>query len=348
MKTQKTKFGQLSDQDIDLYSIQNGSGVEVKISNYGATITSLKVPDKNGLLEEITCGFDSLAGYFSENYIKNAPYFGSTVGRYCSQIKNSTFILNGNSYPLAKNCGENNLHGGKIGFDKKIWQGKWLSTDEGTGVSMSMQSRHLEEGFPGNVDVEVFFLLNNDNDLMISYQAVPDQDTPIALTNHTYFNLSAFKSSVESHTAQIHAGEKMELDSSGAATGKIINLDGAIDDLRSAMVIGDVHQKMSDGFEHYYLFDNNFSLEKVADFCCRDSGRTLKVFTTEPGMLFYTGKYTSDALQRENGQQFGKFRAFCCETHRFPNGPNLEGSPGSITKAGQKFSSTTIFRFGQD
>ncbi|GAB1856523.1 galactose mutarotase [Flavobacteriaceae bacterium MHTCC 0001] len=346
MSTTISDFGTLEGQTIKEYTLKNKSGIEVKITNYGATVTTIKVPDSNGNIENIACGFDTLDGYFGKAYVENAPYFGGTVGRYCSQIKDAKFTLNGKAYQLADNCGPNNLHGGAIGFDKKIWTAEPFENSDGSGVKMILKSKNLEEGFPGNVDVEVTFTLTPDNALNIDYLATPDQDTPLSLTNHTYFNLNAFKSNVECHHAQVHANKRLACDDTGAATGEIINVEGAADDMRQPKRIGDAHEGMGDGFENFYILDNeegNFI--ESAKIICPDSGRSLTVSTTEPCMLLYTGKYTSDAIQRENGEQYGKYKGFCCETHRYPNGPNIENSPKSITKAGETFKSTTQFKF---
>ena len=233
MNITKAKFGIIQGQEVDIYTLRNDNGVEINISNYGATITSIILPNKLGELENIACGFDELQGYFSEEYKANAPYFGCTVGRYCSQIKDSKFSLNGTDYDLAKNCGENNLHGGVVGFDKKIWEASIIDSADSAGVSMSILSKDLEEGFPGDVKITVTFSLNNHNELSINYSATPDQDTPLALTNHTYFNLSGFKSSIEDHKVKILAGQKLKMDETGAALGEIENLDDKIDDLRN-------------------------------------------------------------------------------------------------------------------
>lgn len=343
METTVSKFGELNDDVIKEYILKNANGIEVKIINYGATITSLKVPNSKGDIENIACGFDTLEGYFGDEYKANAPYFGGTIGRYCSQIKDSKFTLNGKEFNLAKNCGENNLHGGAVGFDKRIWDAEVIQN----GVKMSLLSKDLEEGFPGDVEVSVTFTLTDANELKIDYAGTPNQDTPLSMTNHTYFNLNAFSSTVEGFTAKVNTNKRHEMDDTGAATGVIADVSGQVDDLRDGKIIGDVHAAMGDGFEHFYLFDNpDFELQEVAQISSEESGRSLTVSSTEPCMLLYTGKYTSDALQRENGEQYGKFRGFCCETHRYQNGPNIEGSPKSITKAGEEFKSTTIFTFG--
>ncbi|RKR14397.1 aldose 1-epimerase [Maribacter vaceletii] len=343
MSIKKTEFGVFNSNKIDLFTLKNNNGIEVQITNYGATITSLKVPNSKGLIENIACGFDTLDGYFDKTYVENSPYFGSTVGRYCSQIKDSKFSLNGKNYQLKANCGDNNLHGGVTGFDKKIWTAEEAHDN---ALKMTLYSKDLEEGFPGNVEVSVTFTLTEDNTLKIDYSATPDQDTPIALTNHTYFNLDAFSSNIENHIAQVHTSKRQVMDDTGAGTGEIANISGNTDDLRKGKKIGDVHNAMGDGFEHFYIFDNpNFNLQEVATIKSETSGRKLTVSSSEPCMLLYTGKYTSDEIKRENGEQYGKYKGFCCETHRYQNGPNIENSPGTITKAGEEFKSTTVFKF---
>ena len=344
MNTKQTNFGNLDGEEIKLYTLTNNNNIEVKITNYGATVTSIIVPNSKGKLENIACGFDTLNGYFGEDYVGNSPYFGSTVGRYCSQIKDAKFTLNGKEYQLAANCGDNNLHGGMVGFDKRIWKAEILGD---ASIKMSLYSKDLEEGYPGNVEVSVLFTVTDNNELKIDYSATPDQDTPIALTNHTYFNLDAFSGTVENHIAKVNTNKRQAMDETGAGTGEIVTVEGAADDLRKGKRIGDVHQAMGDGFEHFYVFNNaDFKLQEVAQIKSEASGRTLTVLSTEPCMLLYTGKYTSDAIKRENGEQYGKYRGFCCETHRYQNGPNIANSPKTITKAGEEFKSTTIFKFG--
>ncbi|WPR73373.1 aldose epimerase family protein [Algoriphagus sp. NG3] len=346
MKPSVSDFGRIEERPISLFTLSNSSGMKVKIMDYGATITSIQVPDRQGELLEVACGFDRLEGYFSEAYQANAPYFGSTVGRYCSHIKNAKFTLNGKQFQLATNAGNNNLHGGKKGFDKRIWDAKVLDLPEVSAVEMQLLSKDMEEGFPGNVAVSVTFSLNEKNELLIIYQAQTDAETPFAITNHTYFNLSGFTSNILGHTARIAAGRRMVMDETGAVTGCVIDLENQPDNLMREKIIGDVQQAMGDGFEHYYVFDKPvFKMGKVAEFFCAETGIGLEVASDELGMLFYTGKYTCDSLKRENGLAFGKFRGFCCETHRFPNGPNLPNTPGTILKPGEKFTSNTKFSF---
>lgn len=341
----KTLFGSFQNQDIDLYTLKNSNGMSVKITNYGATVTEISVPNSKGEVENVACGFDTLDGYFSIEYVANSPYFGGTIGRYCSQIKDAKFSLNGKEYQLSANCGDNNLHGGTVGFDKKIWNAEIIEGNQ-PSIRMTLISKDLEEGYPGNVQVSVQFTLTANNELKIKYSATPDQDTPIALTNHTYFNLNAFSSTIEDHIVRVNTSKRQVIDDTGAGTGEIVNIEGEADDLRIGKKIGDVHTQINDGFEHFYIFDNaNSDLQEVASIKSKQSGRSLTVSSTEPCMLLYTGKYTSDDIKRENGEQYGKFRGFCCETHRYQNGPNIQDSPNTITKAGEEFKSTTIFKF---
>jgi aldose 1-epimerase len=337
-----SNYGVYDNQEIDIYTLKNKHGVEVKITNYGATITSIVVPNSKGKLQNIACGFDTLEGYFGKEYLENAPYFGSTVGRYCAQIKDAKFVLNEKEYPLTANCGTNNLHGGVKGFDKRVWNAAPLASS----LKMTLFSEDLEEGFPGNVEVSVEFTLTDANELKIQYQGVPDQDTPLSLTNHTYFNLDAFSNTIESHHVQVNTSKRQALDATGAGTGEIVDVTNKSDDLTCAQRIGDVHQKMGDGFEHFYVFDTTAQeLQELAHIKSEASGRALTVYSEEPCMLLYTGKYTSNALRRENGEQYGKYMGFCCETHRYQNGPNIENSPNSVTKSGKEYKSTTIFKF---
>lgn len=346
MRAYQSDFGLLDGEPVHAYTLENDKGMTLTVLNYGATIQSIRIPDTDGKPLEITCGFDSFEGYFSKEYTENAPYFGGTIGRYTSQIKDAQFYLNATLYPLAPNCGANNLHGGTKGFDKRLWKAKMEEGEDSVSVQMNLISRHLEEGFPGNVDVQVTFSLDNTNRLSIAYWAKSDQETPFSMTNHTYFNLNGFKDTVEEHLVRIDSTKKQVWDSSGAATGEIASLEGSPEDLRHGKMIGEVHEAMGDGFEHYYLFDKPLGeLKEVASIKSPLTGISLKVATTEPGMLFYTGKYTSDELSRESGLQYGKYRGFCCETHRWPNGPNLQSAPKSILKAGEEFSSTTTFSF---
>ena len=346
MKTEITIFGEYKGVKIFQYRLENDNGMVVKIMNYGATITSVTIPGKDGKPVSIACGFDRFEDYFADEYKTNAPYFGSTVGRYCSQIKNSKFVLNDRTFELASNCGLNNLHGGTIGFDKKIWMTLPFESPSEIGIKFSLNSEDMEEGFPGNVIAKVLIKLTNNNEIVFEYNATTDKTTPFSMTNHSYFNLSGFQESVEDYQLRINTNKLLELDETGAATGIVKDVSNTIEDLRSSRMVNAVQLAMNDGFEHFYVFDNDKNkFDKFAEVEDKVSERKLEVLSTEPCMLFYTAKYMSDKLQRNETEKYGKYMAFACETHRWPNGPNISESPGSMLKPNEKFSSKTIFKF---
>lgn len=337
----KSVFGTLLNEEVHIYTLRNTNGMEVKISNYGATITSITIPSKNGR-DELVAGFDTLDGYFSEEYKANAPYFGCTVGRVASIIKDSSFTLNGKKHELSANAGSDQLHGGPNSFDKKLWE----ATEKGDALEMSMFSPDGENGFPGNVNIKVTFRLSEDNALSINYEGDTDQDTPLSLTNHSYFNLNGFQDTIDKHKIQIAASNALETDADFAPIGIMNAVNGTAGDFRKATFLSKAFAKSDTGILQYYVFDDEGSdLKQVASIEDQLSGRRMSVWTTEPGMLLYTGFFTSNALKRENGLQYGSLRAFCCETSRCPNGVNDDKLPGTITKAGEAFNSETVFKF---
>lgn len=329
-------FGTFEGQNIDLFTITNCNGIEVSVMTYGATITSIKLPEG----DNIVCGFNSFENYFSPEYISNSPYFGGMIGRYCATIQGGKY----GDTELTKNAGgEHNLHGGVVGFDKRVWAATTIDT---SAVLFSLLSVDGDQGFPGNVKANITVRLTDDNELVFHYEGETDKTTPLSMTNHTYYNLSGFAENVENHTVTINSDTTYAMDAKGVYGDNCFAVEGQPTDLRTARVIGDVHNELGAGFEHFYLFGELKSEPvKVAEICYPAKNRKLEVFTTEPGMLFYTAKYTSDELCRESGEQFGKHRAFCCESHRVPNGPNVEGAPYVFTSPCEKFDTTTIFKF---
>jgi aldose 1-epimerase len=344
-KITSSKFGFYKGQTINQYLINNANGMTVSIIDFGATITDIQIPVKKNIKKSVACGFDTLEGYFSESYVKNAPYFGCTVGRYASRIKDGKFSINDQEYTLAVNDGSNHLHGGLVGFNKKIWSGSIVDRNGHPSVKMQLISPHLEEGYPGKVEVSVWFILTDNNELDIQYEATTDHPTPLSLTNHTYFNLSGFEQTIEQVKASISSNRILLPDDTNVPIGNIESIENTPADLQTGKVLKDSLQKLETGFEHYYLFNNPESkLKKVARFSDENSGVVLDISTTEPGALFYTGYFTSSELMRENGLQYGRFRGFCFETSRYPNGPNIPDSPGSITHPGELYSSQTVFK----
>ncbi len=345
MKIAQKPFGIVEDRQVVLYTLENDNGMTVKITNYGGTVTSIIVPDKSGARGNIVCGFDTLDGYFSDAYKGNSPYFGCLVGRYAARIKDGKFTTDGKPHQVATNDGPNHLHGGIVGFDKQIWNADPFETPNECGLRLSLLSPDGDEGYPGTIKVTVEYRLTQTNELRIHYQAETDKATPLSLTNHTYFNLNGFTDKIFDHTAQILADRCLVPDETNVPVGEEGMVAGTAADFTSLKPIGTAFNDLPNGFEHYYVFPKAFgTFEKVAVFSEPNSGRTLEVETTEPGMLFYTGYYTSDELHREDGTPFGQFRAFCCETSKYPNGPNIAGAPNTVLEPGNQYDETTVFR----
>lgn len=344
MKIEKRNFGRIKGENIFLYRLINNNGMEVCAMNYGATLTSLTVPDAEKGKINLVCGFNNLDGYLSPEFLDNSPYFGATVGRYAATIQDGCY----ETYELSKNAGEHTLHGGAEGFDKKVWEVKeYYTTQDLAVVEFILNSSDGDQGFPGHLKVSLTFKLSNDNDLSFNYKVTTDQRTPISLTNHTYYNLSGFAENVENHFVKINSTKSYPLDAKGNYSENIIDHSGNALDLSKTVRVGDVHQKLGEGIECYYLFDkkNNGDFAKVAEVTYPSSNRKIEISTSEPGMLFYTAKYTSDFLRRESGEQYGKYCAFCCETHRLPNGPNIVGAPDIFLERDETYRSKTSLRF---
>ena len=345
MKISQAYFGQANGQSVDLYTLENDKGMVVKITNFGGIVTSIVIPDKHGKRSDIVCGFDTLDRYFSAAYKANSPYFGCIVGRYAGRIKDGTFAVGGQTYQVATNDGPNHLHGGIVGFDKQIWEAESSQEADACILTLSLSSPDGDEGYPGTLKIAVEYRLTQSNELRIRYQAQTDRATPLALTNHTYFNLNSFTDKILGHQAQIASDSYLPPDETNVPVGQSQAVAGTACDFNTARPIGDAFKELPNGFEHYYVFDQaSGTCRKVAEFTEPTSGRSLEVETTEPGMLFYSGFYTSDDLKREDGTAFGQFKAFCCETAKYPNGPNIDGAPNSILEAGQQYDETTVFR----
>ena len=346
MKITREPFGELDGQAVERFTLKNDRGVAVKIITYGGTVTSLLVPDRDGNTADIVCGFDTLEGYFGDEYKANSPYFGCLVGRYAARIKDGKFSIDGTEHQVARNDGPNHLHGGIKGFDKRIWDVVGTSeSDVSVSLTLSLDSEDGEESFPGNLKVQVEYQLTNGSELRIHYTATTDRATPVSLTNHTYFNLNGFSDKVLDHIVQLHSDRFLVPDETNVPVGAEEAVAGTAADFNVPKRIGDAFEELPLGFEHYYAFNKPAgTLAKVAEVVEPTTGRKLEVLSTEPGALFYTGRYTSDKLKRESGDQFGQFRAFCIETSKYPNGPNIEGAPKSVLRPGETYDETTVYK----
>jgi len=284
MKISQAAFGQVEGRDVDLFTLENDRGMVVKITNYGGIVTSLIVPDRVGRRTDIACGFDTLAGYFSADYRGNSPYFGCVVGRYAGRIKDGRFSLDGNTHQLARNDGPNHLHGGVKGFDKCVWAAAPASDAGDAVLTLSRQSADGEEAYPGNIVLSVEYRLTNRNELRIRYRATTDRATPITLTNHTYFNLNGFSDRILDHVVQIASDRTLVPDETNVPVGGEAAVAGTAADFNAPRRLGDCFAELPMGFEHYYVFAAPAGqLAKVATVREPGSGRSLEVFTTEPG-----------------------------------------------------------------
>lgn len=351
-KTGKQPFGSVDGQEIFLYTLTNAAGMEVKITNYGGTITSIKAPDRNKKFADVVLGFDNLEGYTAKT---NTAHFGALIGRYGNRLAHGTFPLNGKTYKIPVNDGPNSLHGGLKGFDRRVWRAKEASGDEGPGLELRYVSQDGEEGFPGKLDVTVRYTLDEKNALHIDYSATTTKDTVLNLTNHTYFNLAGAGSGTILHEKiMLNADRFTPVDSTLIPTGKIEAVAGTPFDFRKATEIGlridqDNEQlKFGKGYDHNFVLNHPGDLSaiaaKVED---SDSGRVLEVHTDQPGVQFYTGNFLDGTVSGIGGA-FAHRSALCLETQHYPDSPNQPSFPTTVLRAGQRFHSVTIFKFSTE
>ena len=345
----KQPFGKMADgREIDLYTLANKNGVEVDITNYGGRVVSIKTPDRNGKLDDIALGFDSADGYLKEN-----PFFGALVGRYGNRIAKGRFKLNGVEYKLAVNDGENHLHGGLKGFDKVLWKARDVSEGQTPRLELTYLSKDGEEGYPGNLSVTVVYSLSENNELRIDYAATTDKDTVVNLTNHTYFNLAgAGNGDILGQELTIFADRFTPVDKGLIPTGELRSVEGTPFDFRKSTAIGaridakDQQIQFGGGYDHnWVLTSGGGSLALAARVEDPKSGRVMEVLTTEPGLQFYTGNFLDGTLTGKGGKVYQKRYAFCLETQHFPDSPNHPKFPSTELKPGEKYQTTTVYRF---
>jgi len=340
-------FGVTASQErVDLYTLTNANGIEVRVMTYGGIVVSLRAPDRNGKLGDVVLGYENLDGY-----LKNNPYFGSIVGRYGNRIGNGRFSLDGKEYSLPRNNGDNTLHGGLKGFDKVVWKARELRSNDGVGLSLSYLSKDGEEGFPGNLAVTVVYILTNRNELRIEYSATTDKPTVVNLTHHSYFNLAG-EGSILNHELMIYADKFTPVDSGLIPTGELRSVKGTPMDFTAPAVIGSrIDQKdeqltLGKGYDHNWVLNNRSGkLALAASAYEPNSGRLLEVYTTEPGLQFYSGNFLDGSITGKHGQVYKRRYGFCLETQHFPDSPNKPGFPSTALKPGQRYKSATIYRF---
>lgn len=346
----KESFGTLPNgKRIDIYTLRNKNGLEFKIMNYGGAIVSAKVPDKNGNIADIALGYDSLKGY-----LKNNPYFGPIVGRYANRIAKGKFTLNGKEYTLATNDGPNHLHGGIKGFDKKVWNAVPEKVKKGVALKLHYLSKDGEEGYPGNLNVTVTYTLTNNNELRIDYSATTDKTTIVNLTNHTYWNLAG-KGDILNHKMMINANKFTPVDSTLIPTGELKDVAGTPFDFRKPRTIGsrinenNLQLKYANGgYDLNWVLNKNVpdSLTLAVRVTEPTSGRVLEIWTTEPGIQFYSGNFLNGSIVGKNGHVYRKHDAFVIEAQHFPDSPNHPNFPSVVLRPGEKYRQITIYKFG--
>ena len=343
-------FGTLSDgREVNAFVLKNARGMSVQILDLGGVIASIKVPDSSGNFADVTTGFD-----YPQPYLDGAGYMGAIVGRYANRISGGKFSIDGIDYSLAKNNGDNAIHGGLVGFDKKIWDVELLVGLHDSKLKLSTFSPDGEEGYPGRVEVSVIYTLNDQNQLTIDYSATSDKATIINLTNHAYFNLDGHQAgSILEHEVMLNANHFTPIDESSIPTGVILDVAGTPLDFRQRKAIGldieseDRQMTFGSGYDHNFVINHSEpgSVSLAAEVYSPNSGRVMKVYTDQPGVQFYTGNFLNGTLVGKEGAVYGRRSAFCLETQHFPDSPNKPMFPSTILQPGDQFASRTIFEF---
>ncbi len=335
-------FGQLPDgQDVQGFTLENALGMQVRVMEYGATITHFKVPSSSGNLVDIVLGFDSLSGYLGDH-----PCFGSTIGRYANRIDNGTFMIDGQRYQVTQNEGNHLLHGGALSFDKKMWQGKPLQTPLGQAAQFDLLSPDGEEGFPGNLAVSVTYLLTFNGKLSISYQATTDAPTVVNLTNHAYFNLNGRGHISDTHL-QLMCDQFTPGNAKGIPDGTVREVHGPFDFRQLKLLGQDLdHPDLANrkGYDHNFVVNGEAGkLRQAAKAWSEASGVVLETWTTEPCMQLYTGNWLHEIGEKRGGT-VEAYHAFCLETQHAPDAPNHPGFVSPVLRPGETFHSQTIYR----
>jgi aldose 1-epimerase len=340
-------FGKAPDgSEVNLYTLRNNAGAEVGICNYGGLVLFLKVPDRNGKFGDVVLGYDDLP-----DYIKDSPYFGALIGRYGNRIAKGKFTLDGKEYTLAVNNGPNALHGGLKGFDKVVWEPRFLATLEGPSLELLYVSKDGEEGYPGTLSVKVVYTLMDDNALRVDYTATTDKDTVINLTQHSYFNLAG-KGDILNHQVMIPADKFTPVDSTLIPTGELKPVDGTPFDFRTPTAIGarigqeDEQLKFGNGYDHNWVINKQTGqLTLMARVSEPTTGRVMEVYSTEPGLQFYSGNFLDGKNKGKGGWVYQFRNGFCMEPQHYPDSPNQPNFPSVVLKPGQTYRNTIIYKF---
>jgi aldose 1-epimerase len=334
---------------VDVFTLTNGHGLELRALTYGGTIVSLSVPDRKGDLGDVVLGHDSL-----EEYVGDSCYFGAIIGRYANRIAGARFTVDGKPYRLTANDDANHLHGGRRGFDRVLWRAAPFRSDDATGLAWSYTSRDGEEGYPGNLEVRVRYSLTERNALVVDYLATTDQVTPVNLTQHSCFNLTGSGTGdILRHLLWINADRITPVDEKLIPTGELASVAGGPFDFRALTPVGariatqDEQLRRGRGYDHNFVLNQEEAgLTHATQLVDPTSGRTLDVYTTEPGLQFYTGNFIDGRIPGKAGRVYGPRSGLCLETQHYPDSPNQPAFPSTLLRPGEEYRSRTVFAFG--
>jgi aldose 1-epimerase len=329
-------------QDVSLYTLSNDNRMTVKIMTYGGIVTSLRVPDRRGKVDDVVLGFNTL-----EEYLQGNPFFGALVGRYGNRIARGQFELDGKTYQLAQNDGVNHLHGGLVGFDKVVWSASPIEQADEVGVALHYISKDGEEGYPGNLAVTVRYCLNQENALQIDYEATTDQPTVVNLTHHSYFNLAGEGSGdILGHEVTIHADYFTAVDDELIPTGELRPVKGTAMDFTTPRPVGARIDEVKGGYDHNYVLNKQIGeCALIAQVSEPGSGRVMEVWTTEPGVQFYVGNSLDGTLIGKSGRPYTQRTGLCLEAQHYPDSPNHPEFPTTRLNPGETYRQTTIYKF---
>ena len=340
-------FGELADgTPVEIYTLRNNRGLEARVISYGAIIVSLRTPDSDGQYADIVLGFDNLEGY-----VQHSPYFGAVVGRYANRIARGRFTLDGRAHELPINDPPNTLHGGSRGFDKLVWTASARSSDD--ELDLTCTSPDGDQGFPGELTARVTYTLTDENELRVEYRATTTKPTPVNLSQHSYFNLTGdARRDVLNHLITLSADRYTPVDATMIPTGELASVEGTPFDLRLPTRIGARVDVDDEQLRHGGGFDHNFVLNRTEPGLMHaghvaepDSGRIMEIYTTEPGVQFYSGNSLDGSIRGKGGHAYGRRCGFCLETQHFPDSPNHPGFPSTILRPGEELTSRTVFAF---
>ncbi|HOY14119.1 MAG TPA: aldose epimerase family protein [Saprospiraceae bacterium] len=343
----KSSFGQTRDSiAVDMYTLKNANGMEVKIITYGGIITNWTAPDKNGKYEDIVLGFDSLPGY-----MRGSPYFGALIGRFGNRIAKGKFAINGEQYTLAGNNMGNHLHGGIKGFDKVVWKAEPMEGEE-PALKLTYLSKDMEEGYPGNLNCTVIYTLTADNSVKIDYSATTDKETIVNLTNHSYFNLNANQGTILDHMVTLNSDKYLPVSRTLIPTGELRPVANTAFDFTTPYAVGarindttDQQIVFGGGYDHAFILKGDGKLNLAATVVAPSSGRKMEVFTTEPAIQFYSGNFLDGKLTGKNGVKYVKRSGLCLESEHYPDAPNQPAFPSTSLKPGETYKTTTVYKF---